>query len=62
VLPSGARCGSFLGGKAKELFKKLRKDVLPEFRAPMIKTLYGVGSLRRRTLRGELSVDTVEFA
>lgn len=59
---SGAFPGCFLGGSARDRFRKLRKEVLPELRAPMMRMLYGVGSFRRRTLRGELIVETTEVA
>lgn len=41
------RC--FFGGRARDVLRKLIKEVLPEFRAPMTRTLNGVGSLRLRT-------------
>lgn len=59
---SGALLDCFLVGGARERLRKLRKEVLPELRAPIMRILYGVGSLRRRTLRGELMVETMEVA
>lgn len=42
------RC-CFFARSARDVLRKLISEVLPEFRAPMTRTLNGVGSLRLRT-------------
>lgn len=75
---SAARAGFFLAGRAREVLRKLRNEVLPDERAPIIRMLgtvsfwtglraknaylNGVGSFRLLTRRGLLMVLTALLA
>lgn len=43
---SGDREGCFRGGRASEVLRKLMKEVLPEFFAPITKTLNNVSHMK----------------